>query len=327
MAVPEGFSATALWSVAVAGNTIVQQLRDGRTLTIAPESNDLRAHDPNTGRVLWRGTGHTNSAHVQETVIDERPFLIAVNSAGVLNLWPLDQGPTTAATGLDLPARDAVLFTTGPAPAVALPTQTGYIFRGADSVSFDIPVGYSLIGATADGHAVLLGERAWASLVPGDTAITPTELLLPSAEHRIAGGFLLGEDRLLVREDGPTDSQWALYATDSANALLRAPASGGPMPSITDVVATADRRVWALPGLVATANSITPVDDLAVTSATDLGIYGKASNGQVLVRPGDQTPAALPPDAIVPGIADDEHAVIVAKKLDTPTAYTVKRTA
>lgn len=327
VAVPEGYSPTALWSVSVAANTVVEQLRDGRTLTVAPDSNNLRLHDAKTGRVEWTGTGHANTAHVAETVIDGRPFLLALDTAGALNLWPLDEGTTSAVTSLELPAREGVLHVTGPAPAVALPTQTGYIFQGADSVSFDIPVGYTLIGATAEGQGVLLGERGWALLTPGETAVSPTELLLPSPDYRIAGGFLLGEDRLLVRQDGPTESQWALYATDSSNALLTAPASGGQMPSPADVVANSDRTLWALPGLVATATSITPVDDLTVTSVTDLGVYGKASSGQVLVRPGEADPTALPADVTAPGIADDEHAVLIADKLDTPTAYTVRRTA
>lgn len=324
VAVPEGYSATALWSTTVAANSNAEQLSDGRTLTIAPDSSDLRIHNPATGHVEWTGTGHTNTARVREVVIDSRPFLIALGSSGALNLWPLDQGTKEAVTVLDLPASDGLLYATGPAPAVSLPTQTGYVFRGSDSVAFDIPVGYSLIGATADGQGILLGERGWAAITPGDTEVSPTELLLPSHEHRIVGGYLLGENRLLVRQDGPADSQWALYATDSSNALLTAAAAGGQMPAVSDVQATADKRTWALPGLVVTSDSLTPIDNLTVSSVTALGVYGKASDGPVLVHPGNPEPTTLPTDVTAPGVADSDHAVLVADKLDTPTAYTVK---
>lgn len=326
VAVPEGYSATATWTVAVAQNTPVTALTDGRTLTVAPDTTDLRVHDPATGTIAWTGTGNSSTLTVDEVVIDGRRFLIALENSGVLKLWPLDQGPSIAATSLELPAREATLYTSGHAPAVALPTQSGYIFDGPDGIELDIPVGYQLISATPDGQAVILGQRDWALLNPGQTEVeNPTELLLPSKNHSIAGGFMLGADRLLVRQDGPDDSQWALYATDASNAILTAPAtSTGNMPTPEDLFHTPDRQTWAMDELVATADSLATVEDATITAVTGQGIYADGSDGPVLIhsRSGDLT--ALPEDTTAPSVLADGHAVIVADKLDTPTAYTVE---
>lgn len=329
VAVPEGYAATAAWTVEVAQNTPVTALTDGRTLTIAPDTRDLRVHDPATGKVAWTGTGNSSALTLDEVVIDGRSFLIALDNSGVLKLWPLNQGPTIAATSLELPAREATLYTSGPAPAVSLPTQSGYIFNGPEGIELDIPVGYQLISATPDGQAVLLGKRAWASLEPGQTTVeNPTELLLPSNNHSIAGGFMLGADRLLVRQDGPDDSQWALYATDASNAILTAPAtSTGTMPTPGDLLHTPDRQTWALDGLVATADSLAAVNDTTITAVTGQGIYADGSDGPVLIHPRSGDLTALPDDTTAPSVLSGDHAVIVADKLDTPTAYTVEATS
>lgn len=326
VAVPEGYKVTAAWTVEVAPNTPVTALTDGRTLTIAPDTRDLRAHDPATGTISWTGTGNNSALTVDEVVIDGRRFLIALDNSGVLKLWPLDQGPNIAATSLELPAREATLYTSGPAPAVSLPTQSGYIFDGPEGIELDIPVGYQLISATPDGQAVLLGKRDWALLTPGQTEVkNPTELLLPSKNHSIAGGFMLGDDRLLVRQDGPDDSQWALYATDASNAILTAPApSRGSMPTPGDLLHAPDRQTWALDGLVATADSLSTVYDTTITAVTGQGIYADGSDGPVLIHPRSGDLTALPEDTTPPSVLADDHAVIVANKLDTPTAYTVE---
>lgn len=326
VAVPEGYSATAAWTVTIAQNTPVAALTDGRTLTIAPDSNDLRVHDPATGTVAWTGTGNSSALTVDEVVIDGRRFLIALESSGALKLWPLDQGPTIAATALELPAREATLHTSGPAPAVSLPTQSGYIFDGPDGVELDIPVGYQLISATADGQAVILGKRDWALLSPGQTTVErPTELLLPSKKHSIAVGFMLGDDRLLVRQDGPDENQWALYATDASNAILTAPAaSTGNMPTSSDLLHTPDRQIWALDGLVATTDTLAAVDDARITAVTGDGIYADRSDGPVLIHPSSGDLTTLPETTTAPSVVADDHAVIIADKLDTPTAYTVE---
>lgn len=326
VAVPDGYSATAAWSVAVTQNSPVTALTDGRTLTIAPDTSNLRAHDPATGKVAWTGTGNSSSLAVDEVVIDGRPFLIALDNSGVLKLWPLDQGPTIAATDIELSSRDAVLHTSGAAPAVSLPTQVGYIFDGPDGIDLDIPVGYQLISATPDGQAVILGKRDWALLTPGQTTVeNPTELLLPSKSHSIAGGFMLGNDRLLVRQDGPDQSQWALYATDASNAILTAPASrAGNMPTPGDLLHTPDRLTWALDGLVATADSLAPIEDATITAVTEHGIYADGSDGPVLIHPRSGDHTTLPEDITAPSVVADDHAVIVADKLDTTTAYTVE---
>lgn len=329
VAVPEGYASTALWSVPIAANTPVTALSDGRTLTIAPDSSNLRVHDPATGAVTWTGTGNSSALTVHEVQIDGRPFLLALDNAGSLKLWPLDQGPTTSATSLDLPAREATLYVSGPAPAIALPTQSGFLFDGPDAVEFDIPVGYQLISAIPDGHAVLLGQRDWALLTPGETTTEkPIELLLPSKDHTLAGGFLLGADRLLVRQDGPEDSQWALYATDASNAILTAPATRtGPMPGPEELRSSPGRDAWAMDGLVATADSLSAVEDTTITSVTSRGIYADGTDGPVLIRARTGTTTALPAETSAPSVIEAEHAVIIADKLDTPTAYTVEATA
>lgn len=323
VAVPQGYSATALWSVPVAQGTHALGLRDGRTLTVAPDTGNLRAHHPTTGHVTWTGTGSSPGWTVAETVIDGRPFLLSLPHEGALTLWPLDQGPTIGGTELKLPARDGTLHVSGPSPAVALPTQVGYIFVGADSAQFDIPVGYTLIGATAKGQAVLLGQRDWALLTPGQTAAQPTPLLLPSADHVIAGGFMLGDKRLLVRVDGSGQSQWSLYATDASNAMLSVPAKSTQLPHPKDLRWTPDRSVWAIDGLIATEDSLTPAENARIQTVTGLGVYAKNTTGQVLLKAGHDDATALPKDVTAPDIADHSHAVLVATKLDTPTAYTV----
>lgn len=329
VAVPEGYASTALWTVPIAANSPVRALGDGRTLTTAPDSSNLRAHDPATGAVAWTGTGYSSALTVHEVQIDGRPFLVAVDNAGSLKLWPLDEGPTAAATSLSLPSREATLYTSGPAPAVALPTQSGYIFVGPDAVEFDIPVGYQLIGATAEGQAVLLGARHWALLTPGETSTEkPIELLLPSKDHAIAGGFMLGADRLLVRQDGPGESRWALYATDASNAILTAPATrAGTMPGPDELHCTPDRTTWALDGLVATAESLAAVEDTTITAVTARGIYADSPDGPVLIRARSGDTTALPADTTAPSVLDTEHAVIIADKLDVPIAYTVEATS
>lgn len=326
VAVPAGFANTALWTAPVAGKAPVGQLRDGRILTVDPESSALRAHDPATGRVTWTGTGHSSADDISEVVIDSRPFLMTLHSRTAMQLWPLDQGTPIAGSTLSLPDRDAQLFTGGAAPAVALPTQTGLIFTGSKTATFDIPVGYSLIGASADGRAVLLGGDGWALLRPGDKTVRPTRLLSPSKKHRNAGGFMLGEDRLLVLQDGP-DPRWALFATDSSNALVSAPTSGRKLPSPDKLLTNADRSVWAVDDVVVAQDTLTAIDGFTATTVTSQGVYGTKDSKPVLVHPGDKEPTMLPTDVTMPSVVTDSLAVIVATKLDTPTAYVVGRSS
>lgn len=328
VAVPDGYSSTALWTVPIQANSSVTALPDGRILTTDPSTTNLRIHDPATGAVAWTGSGNSANITTHSTEIDGRPFLIALDTSGALKLWPLDQGSKSAATSLETPSREGALYTAGPAPAVALPTQSGLLFQGADAVEFDIPVGYRLIGATIDGQAVVLGERDWALLTPGETATEkPTELLMPSKSHAIAGGYMLGTDRILVRQDGPEDSQWALYATDASNAILTTPAtSRGEFPGPEELHTSPDQRTWALDGLVATPDSLNSLDDATITSVTAGGVYADSTDGPILIHPRTGGATSLPEDVTAPSVLTSELAVVVADKLEVPTAYAVQAT-
>lgn len=326
VAVPDGYSTTAAWTTEIAQNSRVTALTDGRTLTVAPGTNNLRVHDPLTGAVTFTGTGNNGNLTVDETIIDGRPFLIALAAAGVLKVWPLDLSAEEAGTDLALPNRDALLRTSGPAPAVALPTQVGYIFNGPDGVEVDIPVGYQIIAATPEGQAVVLGARDWGLLTPGRPELDQTtELLLPSNDHAITEGYMLGEDRLLVRAEGPDDATWALYATDSSNALLRQ-ATTGPSTSSkpSELQHSPDRATWAIGDVIATRDSLTVTDGATPTAVTGLGTYADGRDGQLLIAPGSPDPTVLPEGTITPAVADSDRAVLITEKLDTPTAYTVK---
>lgn len=329
VAVPDGYEPTAQWTTAVARNTQAQGLSDERILTVANDSNNLRIHNATTGAVEWTGTGNTNSLQVHEVTIDGRPFLLALDSSAGLKLWPLDQETTIAATALKLPARDGLLYTSGAGPAVSLPTQTAYIFNGPEGVELDVPVGYQAISGTADGQAVILGARDWAILAPGQKSVkNPTELLLPSKKHKIEGGFMLGEDRLLVRIAGPDKTTWGLYATDGSNALVTVDdATSGSMPEPDTLQSTPDRTTWALDGLVAQHDSLHAVDNAKITAVTSLGVYADGPDGPVLIHAstGESTP--LPDGTVPPSIAEDEHAVIITEKLETTTAYVMRSTA
>lgn len=329
VAVPDGYEPTAQWTTVVARNTQAHGTTDGRILTIASDSNNLRLHSATTGTVEWTGTGNTSSLKVHEVTLDSRPFLLALDASAGLKLWPLDQETTIAATALSLPARDGLLYTSGPGPAVSLPTQTAYIFNGPDGVELDVPVGYQAISGTADGRAVILGARDWAFLEPGQKSVkNPTELLLPSKKHTIEGGFMLGEDRLLVRITGPDKNTWGLYATDGSNALVTVDdAASGSMPQPDALLSTPDRTTWALDGLVATHDSLHAVADARINAVTSLGVYADGQDGPVLIHASTGEATPLPDDTIAPSIAEDEHAVIVTEKLDTTTAYVIRSTA
>lgn len=329
IAVPDGYASTAAWTTEIAQNTRVIGLSDGRTLTVAPDSNDLRAHDPLTGAVTFTGTGSSSNLSIDEVTIDGRPFLIALDSAGSLKVWPLDQSSKEAATTLALPARDATLYTSGPAPAVALPTQSGYIFNGPDGVEVDIPVGYQIIAATAEGQAVVLGKSDWGLLTPGNTHLDQTtDLLLPSKKHAITQGYMLGEDRLLVHVEGPKDTSWALYAADASNAMLRKPDTGtGTTPKPEDLQHSPDRGTWALGNVTVGSDSLTVTDGATATSVTAQGTYADTSDSPILIHPGSSDTTPLPKDTIAPAIAETDRAVLITEKLDTPTAYTVKATS
>lgn len=326
VAVPDGYSATAAWTTEIAQNSRVTAMTDGQTLTVAPGTNNLRIHDPFTGAVTFTGTGNDGNLTVDEAIIDGRPFLIALAAAGVLKVWPLDLSTRATATDLALPNRDAVLHTSGAAPAVALPTQVGYIFNGPNGIELDIPVGYQIISATPEGQAIVLGTRDWGLLTPGSPELDQTtELLLPSNDHAITNGYMLGEDRLLVRVEGPSDTTWALYATDASNALLRQPSTGpstGLKPS--DLQHSPDRTTWAIGDVIATRDSLTITDGATPTAVTSRGTYAAGRDGQLLITPGSHGPTVLPEGTIAPAVADSDRAVLIAEKLDTPTAYTVK---
>ena len=239
---------------------------------------------------------------------------------------PLTRGQVSQRLPSSSPRAKRPFTPAGQRPPSHSPTQSGYIFDGPDGVELDIPVGYQLISATTDGQAVILGKRDWALLSPGQTTVErPTELLLPSKKHSIAVGFMLGDDRLLVRQDGPDENQWALYATDASNAILTAPAaSTGNMPTSSDLLHTPDRQIWALDGLVATTDTLAAVDDARITAVTGDGISADRSDGPVLIHPSSGDLTTLPETTTAPSVIADDHAVIIADKLDTPTAYTVE---
>lgn len=324
VAVPEGFAPTALWALPIAANTAVSELPDGRYLTIAPQGGNLRAHDPSTGQVVWTGTGHSASDPVHHVLVDDVPHLVAAKSTSVV-LWPLDSGPNQGAIPLSLPSQQGTLYATGPSPALALPTQSGALIGANELTAFDVPVGYQVIGAI-DGQAVVLGKSDWGLLTPGDTAVEGIELLLPTAKHEIAGGYLLGKDRLLVRADGPDDSEWLLFATDASNARGRSTTrQRGTLPDPGDLLHSPDKTIWALDGVIATLDAVHVIDQATFTAVTATGVYGTHENVPVRVHPSNGKVTDLAEDSIAPSIQDSQQAVVVADKLDAATAYVITR--
>lgn len=77
---------------------------------------------------------------------------------------------------------------------------------------------------------------------------------------------------------------------------------------------------------MATTDSLSAVEDTTITSVTSRGIYADGTDGPVLIRARTGTTTALPAETSAPSVIEAEHAVIIADKLDTPTAYTVEAT-